>query len=287
MKSKNIIILAGMLLMLPVAAMAQQHIQQAFDALRQNKDQHEEWTEYSVEKDPATGRMEGLADVYDFLITNPRAKQLVTDIQHAFEQDGRDAYKVSRSSHNNAETYTSLAVGSSKTRGVAIGLMTGSTCIYACFLDPDDSLRRYRYAYALEWVDDGTKIRGRLAKTYATTQQYREGTNRQQWRSSITIDGNTFDLGGFENLAGGNTEKNTSERWLTKFNFYKNNFLKKPESTVANSYAMGIYKLCKEASVLDDVEKNMVATELVKLKQKTKDGFFQQLFDLAVERLKK
>lgn len=285
MKSKKLWVVA-LLMLTATAALAQQHIQQAFDALRNDKHQREVWTEYTVEKDPATGQMEGLADVYDFLITDPASKQLVTDIQHAFEKDAKDAYKMSRSSHGSAETYTALAVGNSNKGGVAIGLMTGSTYIYACFLDPDDSLSRYRYAYALEWVDDGTKIRGRLAKTYATTQQYREGTSRQQ-RNTITVNGSRIDFSKWGALSSFSTGQKSSETWLTEFNTYKNFFLETPNGTAGNSYATQIYKLCKDASSLEDVEKNLIASEITKLKKKTKDEFILQLFDMAIERLKK
>lgn len=78
-----------------------------------------------------------------------------------------------------------------------------------------------------------------------------------------------------------------SETWLSEFNTYKNHFLKNTEGAAANSYATQIYKLCKNAKSLEDVEKNIVTTEIVKLKKKTKDDFIQQLFDMSIERLKK
>ncbi|MBO5594421.1 MAG: hypothetical protein J5931_07435, partial [Prevotella sp.] len=79
----------------------------------------------------------------------------------------------------------------------------------------------------------------------------------------------------------------SSESWLSEFNTYKNHFLKKPDGNASSHYATSIYKLCKNAKSLDDVEKKMVATEIRKLKDKTKDEFIQQLFDMSIERLKK
>jgi hypothetical protein len=181
-------------------------------------------------------------------------------------------------------------VGNSNKGGVAIGLMQGSKWIYACFLDPEDSLRQHRYAYALEWVDDGDKIRGRIAKTYATTLKFRQ--SRHQSRT-ITVNGKNIKMSGSGFSSGdgftwsGFSSEKTSEVWLTEFNTYKNLFLKNPNGTAANSYATQIYKLCKNAKSLEDVEKNMVTTEITKLKKKTNDEFIQQLFDMSIERLKK
>lgn len=289
MKSKNIFI-TGLLMLLPAVSMAQENIQRAFDALRQSKEIKEVSARHSLDKDPDTGMMEGLEDTYDFMITNPRAKHLVDDIRKAFQRDEPQAYNVSSGTHGSNENYVSLAVGNSNNGGVAIGLMQGSQWIYACFIDPEDSLRQHRYAYALEWVDDGDKTRGRIVKTYATTQKFRQ--SRYQSRT-ISVNGQNITLGsGFSSgdgftWPGFSSDDKSSETWLTEFNTYKNLFLKNPDGTAANSYATQIYKLCKNAKSLEDVEKNMVATEITKLRKKTNDEFIQQLFDMSIERLKK
>lgn len=288
MKSKNIFI-TGLLMLLPAVSMAQENIQRAFDALRQSKEIKEVYARHSLDKDPNTGMMEGLEDTFDFMITNPNAKHLVDNIRKAFRRDEPQAYNVSSGTHGSNENYVSLAVGNSNNGGVAIGLMQGSQWIYACFIDPEDSLRQHRYAYALEWVDDGDKIRGRIVKTYATTQKYRQ--SRYQSRT-ISVNGQNITLGSDFSSGDGFTwpgfsSEKTSEVWLTEFNTYKNLFLKNPDGTVANSYATQIYKLCKNAKSLEDVEKNMVATEIQKLRKKTNDEFIQQLFDMSIERLKK
>jgi len=290
MKSKSIFI-AGLLMLLPTVSMAQENIQRAFDALRQSKDIKEVSARHSLDKDPDTGMMEGLEDTFDFTIRNQKAKHLVDDIRKAFQQDEPQAYNVSSGTHGNSEDYISLAVGNSKKGGVAIGLMQGSKWIYACFLDPEDSLRQHRYAYALEWVDDGDKIRGRIVKTYATTQKFRQSRHQS---STITVNGKNIKLSGsgFSSgdgftWSGFSSDDKSSETWLTEFNTYKNLFLKNPNGTAANSYATQIYRLCKNAKMLEDVEKNMVATQITKLRKKTNDEFIQQLFDMSIERLKK
>ena len=279
MKSKNIMIV-GLLMLMPTAINAQAYIQQAFDALKDSKDIKEVNTRHSLEKDPDTGAMEGLEDTYDFMITNPSARHLVDDIRKAFRKDEPKAYNVSSGSHGGSDNYTSLAVGNSNKGGVTIGLMKGSNWIYACFLDPEDTLRQHRYAYALEWVDDGDKIRGRIVKTYATTQKFRKSKTIQS--RTITIDGNSLSFG--PNFPFDSDSK-SSETWLMEFNTFKNHFLKNPGGTAANSYATQIYKLCKNAKMLDDAERAMIATELQKLKSKTKDDLIRQLFEMSSERL--
>lgn len=274
MKSKSVI-MVGLFLLLPFTATAQQQIEKAFDALRQSKAQKEVWSEHTIEKDPETGKLEGLSDIYDFLITNPQKKELVTAIEQAFRQDESKAYGVRTANRGGEEHYTALAVGNGNRGGVAVGLMKGSKYIYALFLDPEDPARQHRYAYALEWVDDGDKIRGRIAKTYATTQEYRK-SNRQS--SSISINGNTFNI---------DHRFSSSESWLSEFNTFKNLFLKNPTGTAANYNVSHIYKLCKNAGSLDDAEKVMVIKELEKLKKEAKDDFLKQMFEMSSERLNK
>ena len=278
MKSKNILI-TGMLMLLPSAVPAQQQIQQAFDALR-NSNIKEISSRHSVEKDPDLGTMEGLEDTYDFELTDNRDKRLIDNIRKAFELDEAHAYSVSTGSNGNSEDFVSLAVGDSNKGGVAIGLIKDSKWIYACFLDPNDTLRQHRYAYALEWAENGNKIRGRIVKTYATTLKFRQSKKQSR---TITVNGNNFAFGSFFSDA----DTKPSETWLSEFNTYKNLFLKNPDGNAANSYATQIYSLCKDAKSLEDVEKNIVATEILKLKKKTKDEFIQQLFDMSIERLKK
>lgn len=274
MKSKSVI-MVGLFLLLPFTATAQQQIEKAFDALRQSKAQKEVWSEHTIEKDPETGKLEGLSDIYDFLITNPQKKELVTAIEQAFRQDESKAYGVRTANRGGEEHYTALAVGNGNRGGVAVGLMKGSKYIYALFLDPEDPARQHRYAYALEWVDDGDKIRGRIAKTYATTQEYRK-SNRQS--STISINGNTFNI---------DHRFSSSESWLSEFNTFKNLFLKNPTGTAANYNVSHIYKLCKNAGSLDEAEMVMVIKELEKLKKEAKDDFLKQMFEMSSERLNK
>ncbi|MBQ3767659.1 MAG: hypothetical protein II866_01515, partial [Prevotella sp.] len=78
-----------------------------------------------------------------------------------------------------------------------------------------------------------------------------------------------------------------SESWLSQFNTFKNLFLRNPNSTASNYYASHIYKMCKKADALDDMEKKMVIKELEKVMKATNDEFLQEMFQASIERLKK
>ena len=297
MKSKSLI-LTAMLTALPSTLMAQQNIQKAFDALL-NENIKEIKTQHTLERDPETGRKKAQMDIYDFEVANPTGISRIKDIQRAFDKDKEDAYEL-RSGDHAGNDYHRLAVGDGKSYSVAVGRIKGSNYIYALFLDKDDPEKIYRYAYALEWVEKDKKTQVRLAITYATTLQYRNG--RKQVKTFIVngqevrVDGNSFSLSNgfpfgnssvFDSDSTLFNHERSSEGWLSEFNTYKRMYQNNPDGAAANYYATYIYKLCKKADCLEDGEKQLVATEIKRLKAKTKDEFIQQLFDMSIERLKK
>ena len=294
MKTKNII-LAALLTAMPAAMTAQENIQKAFNALLNDKIV-ETKTQHSLERDPETGQKSAQADVYDFVVTNASALSRIKDIERAFDKDKNAAYQIRSGNGNGGRNNVSLAVGNNSSQSVAIGSMKGSNYIYACFLDPDDAEKKYRYAYAIEWLEKGQKTQVRLAITYATTQKYRE---KNSTRRRIIINGQEFNVdgGNFSGFPFDNSSvfvndsvyslQRTNGGWLTQFNIYKNRFLKNPEGIAANTYVTQIYNLCKKADALDDDEKELVADELKRMKTKTDDELIQKLFDMSIERLKK
>jgi len=301
MKSKSLI-LTAMLTALPSVLLAQQNIQKAFDALL-NENIVEIKTQHTLERDPETGKKKAQMDIYDFEVANPTGISRIKDIQRAFDKDKETAYEL-RSGDHAGNNYPTLAVGDGRSQAVAVGRIKGSNYIYACFLDKDDPEKSYRYAYALEWVEKDKKTQVRLAVTYATTLQYRN--NKRQTRTFIVngekvrVDGNSFSnsfsLGNgfpfdnssvFDSDSISFTRERSSEGWLSEFNTYKRLYQRNPDGSAANYYATYIYKLCKKADCLENEEKQLVATEIKRLKAKTKDEFIQQLFDMGIERLKK
>ena len=301
MKSKSLI-LTAMLTALPSVLLAQQNIQKAFDELL-NENIVEIKTQHALERDPETGKKKAQMDIYDFEVANPTGISRVRDIQRAFDKDKEAAYEL-RSGDHAGNNYPTLAVGDGRSQAVAVGRIKGSNYIYALFIDKDDPEKIYRYAYVLEWVEKDKKTQVRLAVTYATTLQYRN--SKRQTRTFIVngekvrVDGNSFSnsfsLGNgfpfgnssvFDSDSISFNHERSSEGWLSEFNTYKRLYQNNPDGAAANYYATYIYKLCKKADCLEDGEKQLVATEIKRLKAKTKDEFIQQLFDMGIERLKK
>ena len=296
MKSKNLILIA-MLMALPSALMAQQNIEKAFEALL-NEENVEIKTQHSLERDPETGKKTAQADVYDFEVSSPTGLSRIKAIQKAFEKDKDAAYQYRTVSHPGSD-YMSLAVGNGKSQSVAIGKIKGSDYIYGCFLDKDDAEKKYRYAYAMEWLEKGKKTQVRLAKTYATTQEYRQGGKSISRvfinGKEINVDGNSFSFGSgfpFDNSSVFDSDstffnhEKSSESWLSEFNTYKNLFLKNPDGITSTHYATSIYKLCKNAKSLETDEKKIVVTELTKLDAAAKDEFIQNVFRMSIKKLK-
>ena len=297
MKSKSLI-LTAMLTALPSVLLAQQNIQKAFDELL-NENIVEIKTQHALERDPETGKKKAQMDIYDFEVANPTGIRRVRDIQRAFDKDKETAYELKSGDHA-GNNYHTLAVGDGRSQSVAVGRIKGSNYIYALFIDKDDPEKIYRYAYVLEWVEKDKKTQVRLAVTYATTLQYRN--SKRQTRTFIVngeevrVDGNSFSLSNgfpfgnssvFDSDSTFFNHERSSESWLSEFNTYKRLYQRNPDGSAANYYATYIYKLCKKADCLEDGEKQLVATEIKRLKAKTKDEFIQQLFDMSIERLKK
>lgn len=289
-------ILTAMLMALPSALMAQENIEKAFKALL-NEENVEIKTQHSLERDPETGKKTAQADVYDFEVSSPTGLSRIKAIQKAFEKDKNAAYQYRTVSHPGSD-YMSLSVGDGKSQSVAIGKIKGSDYIYACFLDQDDPEKKYRYAYAMEWLDEGKKTQVRLAVTYATTLKYRQSVKSIR---RVFVNGKEIDVDG-QSISFGNglpfdmnsvfgvdsvffNREMTSESWLSEFNTYKKLFLKNPDGTAASHYATYIYKLCKNAKSLEEAEMILVAHEIAKLKTSTNDEFIKQLFDMSIKRL--
>ena len=329
MKSKNFI-LAAMLLAMPSTMMAQQNIQKAFDALLSDKIT-ENKTRHVLDRDPQTGRMTALADVYDFTISTSSALERLKDVRKAFEKDKKEAYSVNSGLRDkglgdvDTESFSSLFesigfapvtlfVGDGKHQSVAIGNMDGSEYIYACFADKDDPTNRYRYAYAMEWVEKAKKTKVRLAVTYALRPEARDAKPKKTNVSRVIVNGKdvtneSFTSGGGDgklinrvyingkeynggDIEGVNVDSlmanraKTPESWISEFNAYKRLFLKNPDGATATHYATSIYSLCKKSAMLDPEEKKIVIAEIAKLKEKATDELIQNVLEMSIKKLK-
>ena len=309
-------ILSAILMALPSTLMAQQNIQKAFDALLNDKIV-EIKTQHILESDPQTGRKSAQADVYDFEVVNSIAQNRIKDIRKAFDMDRSAAYSLNSGSHSQTTTSSDdegwagfieavrsmvpimIAVGDGGSQAVSIGTMKGSSHIYACFADKDDPDNKYRYCYAMEWAERSNKTQVRLAVTYALRPETRE-KKRKTNISTISINGDDVKIDNvtkfMENAfnsslvyhvdSAGVSYGRSSGSWLSEFNNYKMLFLKNPDSSTATHYATSIYTLCKKAGMLEPEEKQIVVSELAKLKAAAKDELIQNIFEMSIKKLK-
>ena len=292
-----------MLLAMPSTIMAQQNIKKAFDALL-NEKITDNRASHVLDRDPETGRMTAMADVYDFTISSKSALDRLNDVRKAFEIDKKDAYSINsgirEKGGEDAEVEpfsslfeslgfpsVSLFVGDGKHPSVSIGTMKGSDYIYACFADKDDPEHRYRYAYALEWVEKAKKTKVRLAVTYALRPEARDNSKGKKKHNAtrIIVNGKDISLDGIRDSL--LMKRNQSpESWLSEFNNYKRLFLKNPDGATATHYATSIYSLCKKSAMLEPEEKQIVISELTKLKAAAKDELIQNIFEMSIKKLK-
>lgn len=292
-----------MLLAMPSTVMAQQNIKKAFDALL-NEKITDNRASHVLDRDTETGRMTAMADVYDFTISSKSALERLNDVRKAFEIDKKDAYSINSGIREKGGEDTevepfsslfeslgfpsvSLSVGDGKHPSVSIGTMKGSDYIYACFADKDDPDHRYRYAYALEWVEKTKKTKVRLAVTYALRPEVRDDSKGKKRHSAtrIIVNGKDISLGGLRDSL--LMKRNQSpESWLSEFNNYKRLFLKNPDGATATHYATSIYSLCKKSAMLEPEEKKLVINELTKLKAAAKDELIQNIFEMSIKKLK-
>jgi len=295
-----------MLIAMPSALMAQQNIQKAFDALLKQKQVIKVTAHHDMEKDPETGVKKGQADVYDFTLPagNPW-RQLVLDIEDAIHKDSENAYSVSSSENNKGINYVTLVVGDGSSESVAIGKIPGSKYMYACFLDKKDPEKKYRYAYAVEWAEGEDGIKGRIATTYGTTQKYREASyNGKKRIKSISINGKALTKDQITEMIGKKIPKfnddfeleldsvvfaaNNSSQWLSQFSTFSSLYskcLSEHKMTSANIFASNIYNLCKKADVLDEDEKKIVISEILRLRDATADEYSKSLLVLSIKKL--
>ena len=266
---KNKQFLAASIMMLSLQTIqAQGYIKRAFNVLTTSDPAKVEST-HKLNKDPETGQKVGQLDVYEFTIPASH-HDMIEDIEQAFDKDKEKAYSLSSGSNANKKTYNyiTLAVGGDE------------------------------FGY---WHEGSKEIVGKLIVTYATTQQYRKSrkqpriiTLSKQSGSGISINDNHFfddSMGYFFSSHGSDSiftnRSISSESWLSQFSTFRNLFMNNPDGAAANYYASFIYKLCKQADTLDEVERQIVIKELEKVRKITKDEFIQQMFDTSIERLRK
>lgn len=163
-----------LLAVIPLLAAAQTNIKSSFDTLIKCPDV--QITEsHTLEKDPATNAKTGQSDIYYFTLPANRIK-LIENITSAFNKDSEMAYSINSGNKTNTENaIIKLAIGDGSGEGVYIN-EPECQYIYSLFLPPksEDPNGIYRYAYGINYKQEGGNIIGKLVVTYATTLKYRQ-----------------------------------------------------------------------------------------------------------------
>ena len=109
-----------------------------------------------------------LLNVYNFKMDKGKRRSLdnvLTVLEN--ERNSKNCYSVS--SRTAGDTNQERLVYSNDTqKSYVIGEMKNSHYMCILLLDPKDTTHSHRYAYAVEWVENGGMIEGKLVETYGS-----------------------------------------------------------------------------------------------------------------------
>ena len=195
------------------------------------------------------------ADVYSFTLKK-KDRKLIEKVLAAFEKDRSNEYVYTVLTHNGGHGVPTntrrLLVGNDDKNSVYIGMNDVERWQLLCLLDPADSSRSHRYAYAIEWNDDAKlvqltgQIRGKLAITYSVIPpdllKVYEREDKTDVVSTGKIAKEIYKMG----LAGKYDRFENETQILLAFDALKTEFLKGNtyNTSEGGTIAMTIYSLC-------------------------------------------
>lgn len=293
-KIGKMLIMAALTIVMALPAAAQPQVKAAFESLRKQATK----TRTSTQTDDKGVKQ--TLDEISFDLPNDSQIKKFTD---ACEADSKLSYTyITHEPTDNREPY--LIYNDDNTR-VVIGNNVKYNYVLYCIADPDNE--KLRYCYSAEWFTNKKgRVEGRVVKTYGP----RPGKASSSAGRSYTFN-NLSDLSKLDNLgdyisdyvnnAVGNytysndnddnvsTGKLTEEKFLTKFNYYRNCFkdaASKSDNTnvLVSSYAtklMSLSRKVQQANLSDNMLKACVKS-LQELKSLTHDEFVQGILDDAI-----
>ena len=233
--------------LMPMALAGQTNIKTAFDAIIKCPEVKMTETR-TLDKDPDTHIKTGQSEVYDFVLPANKMK-LVKNVLTAFDKDSEVAYSLNSGRTTGNDGQIQLVVGDGTGRGVSI-TENGRDYIYALFLptqeeDPDG---KFRYAYGINYREDGDNIVGRLVVTYGTTLKYRQELERDRQMSLL------------RKFSNGSTGAFLQDSWFDTLITY---FRAMPSASPQNRIALATkaYKVIRDSdkyTEVTDVDKNAI-----------------------------
>lgn len=294
----RILMTAALSIAMALPAAAQPQVKAAFESLRKQATK----TRTSTQTDD-----KGVKQTLDEISFDLPNDSQVRKFADACEADSKLSYTyITHEPTDNREPY--LIYNDDNTR-VVIGNNVKYNYVLYCIADPDNE--KLRYCYSAEWFTNKKgRVEGRVVKTYGP----RPGRASSTAGKSYTFN-NLSDLSKLDNLgdyisdyvnnAVGNytysndnddnvsTGKLTEEKFLTKFNYYRNCFkdaASKSDNTnvLVSSYAtklMSLSRKVQQANLSDNMLKACVKS-LQELKRLTHDEFVQGILDEAIDEFK-
>lgn len=282
MKMKNLfrLLLGLVLAAAPLSVCGQTTIQEAFDRVIQGKSVKSSSKEIQSHNDYIICRL---------TLPAKTAAGLIEEMQAAFDMESGMSYQFVR--NKSGRDAIRLAVGDGFHVGIAINSLPGGHYTYACFLAPqkEDPEGIHRYAYALNWVQQGDQTTVRLIRTYATTQMYRQQQLLQQASKQFRPLGDLKfqpqgDLSKLQQWSQMVLSDDTS--WFSTFVFYVRGLEDAQDPTMRQAVATRIYEHSKLLSDKSAPERPKVTS----LDKKTAREILSDLIeehqaDLLVKRL--
>ena len=248
-----------LMLLLCLATMtmnAQEHVKNAFAKFVSSK-KVEVTKTFSEERDftKKARPLVAKADVYVFSIKK-KDRKLIDEVLAAFEKDRENENVYQVLTHIGGQGVPTngreLLVGNDRKNSIYIGMKDIESWQLLCLIDPRDTSRTHRYAYAIEWNDDAKqvqltgKIRGKLAITYSVIPPELIDAfgvkEKDDDVSTSRIAQEVYKMG----LAGKYDNFENETQILLAFNALKTEFLKGNtyNTSERGTIAMTIYSLC-------------------------------------------
>ena len=233
------ILMAALMTLAPVQA--QENVKRAFDKLANT--QGIKVTRHLSEQHDInlpTRPLLSMCNVYSFT-ANKGHHKVVDDVIAAMDKDrnNKNCYMVSSRSAGDTGR-ENMVIGHDINNTYTVGDMKNSSYMSLYFVDDADVTKSHRYAYAIEWVETGDAIEGKLVETY--------GLIPSKMSSSPSM--------------------NSLEDFMRKFNFQIKRFPTLKDTDTRTISSMSLYNMCrqyKNAFVNRNKEREQVVDSLQSL----------------------
>ena len=262
--------------------------QRAFDEFIANKyvtvkRSHNMERDFTMPGNPIKAKSE----TYTFSLPYKK-RDLLQAILQAFNEDANNPLCYNMATHTGGRGVPiklhDLLIGNSEQNFIRLGENELANWTLICMLDPQDTTRTHRYAYALEYDDSRNKnrdITGRLIVTYARIPQHVLDSNQTNDQPVVAPQMDLAILG---------TISNTYD-FLLAFDALKQDYLKGINTT---GIAISLYVMCKEAAQslqLDEADKAIIGSGLKDMITMTTNTTFEgrhnrEYLGLALKALK-